>query len=163
MHNTSPVTAIKYRCNCTKIVWSCYIGSDFWFKDDFWEASLLSFQRSFSKTYYVEEDLAGKYSMSQQLCSQQHPFLMGVFECDIAHHWSVAVLCMLYKIRCNLMHALYGAIPVLCLPVQVTCGALVAHWNAGVSPHCRTSQYCYILFLSLCFCETILLIFYSMV
>ena len=26
----------------------------------------------------------------------------GVFECDIAHCWSVAVLCMLYKIRCNL-------------------------------------------------------------
>ena len=25
----------------------------------------------------------------------------GVFECDIAHSRSVAVLCMLYKIRCN--------------------------------------------------------------
>ena len=25
----------------------------------------------------------------------------GVFECDIAHRRSVAVLCMLYKIRCN--------------------------------------------------------------
>ena len=28
----------------------------------------------------------------------------GVFECDIAHRRSVAVLRMLYKIRCNLMH-----------------------------------------------------------
>ena len=27
----------------------------------------------------------------------------GVFECDIAHRRSVAVLCMLYKIRCNPM------------------------------------------------------------
>ena len=27
----------------------------------------------------------------------------GVFECDIAHCRSVAVLCMLYKIRCYLM------------------------------------------------------------
>ena len=25
----------------------------------------------------------------------------GVFECDISHRRSVAVLCMLYKIRCN--------------------------------------------------------------
>ena len=30
----------------------------------------------------------------------------GVFECDIAHRRSVAVLCMLYKIRCNPMHPL---------------------------------------------------------
>ena len=28
----------------------------------------------------------------------------GVFECDLAHRRSVAVLCMLYKIRCNSMH-----------------------------------------------------------
>ena len=32
----------------------------------------------------------------------------GVFECDIAHRRSVAVLCMLYKIRCNPMHPLNG-------------------------------------------------------
>ena len=36
----------------------------------------------------------------------------GVFECDIAHHESVPVLCMLYKIRCNPMHPLNGALPV---------------------------------------------------
>ena len=34
----------------------------------------------------------------------------GVFECDLAHRRSVAVLCMLYKIMCNLMHPLYGAL-----------------------------------------------------
>ena len=30
----------------------------------------------------------------------------SVFECDLAHRRSVAVLCMLYKIRCNLTHPL---------------------------------------------------------
>ena len=56
-------------------------------------------------------------------------FLTGsVFECDISHHQSVAVLCMLYKIRCNLMHPLYDALTGPCVPVRVTRGALVAHW-----------------------------------
>ena len=38
----------------------------------------------------------------------------GMFVCDLAHRRSVAVLCMLYKIRCNPMHPhpLYGAPPV---------------------------------------------------
>ena len=35
----------------------------------------------------------------------------GVFECDIVHRRSVAVLCMLYKIRCNPVHPLNGALP----------------------------------------------------
>ena len=30
----------------------------------------------------------------------------GVCECDIAHRRSVAVLCLLYKIRCNQLHPL---------------------------------------------------------
>ena len=51
----------------------------------------------------------------------------GVFECDIAHRRSVAVLCVLYKIGCNPMHPLYGALPVPYVPVRVTSGALVAH------------------------------------
>ena len=34
----------------------------------------------------------------------------GVFECDIAHRQSVAVLFMLCKIRCNPMHPLNGAL-----------------------------------------------------
>ena len=36
----------------------------------------------------------------------------GVVECDLAHRRSVAVLCMLYKIKCNPMYPLYGALPV---------------------------------------------------
>ena len=35
----------------------------------------------------------------------------GVFECDIVHRRSLAVLCMLYKIRCNPVHPLNDALP----------------------------------------------------
>ena len=51
----------------------------------------------------------------------------GVFECDIAHRLFMAVLCMLYKFRCNPLHTLYGALPGPYVPVRVTRGALVAH------------------------------------
>ena len=37
--------------------------------------------------------------------------------------WQMAILCMLYKIRYNPMHPLYGDLPWLYVPVQVTCGA----------------------------------------
>ena len=50
----------------------------------------------------------------------------GVFECDLAHRQSVAVLCMLYKIRCNPMHHLYGALPVSYVPVRVTRSAVIS-------------------------------------
>ena len=46
---------------------------------------------------------------------------LGVFKCYFAHRLSVAVLYMMYKIRCN--GALYGALPVPCVPVHVTRGA----------------------------------------
>ena len=43
------------------------------------------------------------------VCGAQ--FLTGsVFQCDIAHRRSAAVLCMLYKIRCNPMHPLNDAL-----------------------------------------------------
>ena len=45
----------------------------------------------------------------------------GVFECDIAHRRAVAVLCMLYKIRCNPMHSLNDSLPGLYVPVRVMC------------------------------------------
>ena len=45
----------------------------------------------------------------------------GVFECDIAYRRSVAVLCMMYKIRCT---------------------PLVAHRYTYAPPRWRTSQYC---------------------
>ena len=65
----------------------------------------------------------------------------GVFECDIAHRRSVAVLCMLYMIRCNPMHPLSDALPGPYVPVRVTRGALVAHRYTYAPPRCRTSQY----------------------
>ena len=65
----------------------------------------------------------------------------GVFECNLAHRQSVAILCVLYKIRCNPMHPLYGALPVLYVPVWVTHSAVIAHRCTYATPSCRTSQY----------------------
>ena len=65
----------------------------------------------------------------------------GVFECDIAHCRSVAVLCMLYKIRCNPVHPHNGALPGPHVPMRVTRGVLVANWYAYTPPRCRTSQH----------------------
>ena len=65
----------------------------------------------------------------------------GVFECDISHRRSVAVLCMLYKIRCNPMHPLNGALPGPYVPARVTRGTLFAHRYTYAQPRCRTLQY----------------------
>ena len=51
----------------------------------------------------------------------------GVFQCDIPHRRSVAVLCMQYKIGCGPVHPLNCALPGPHVPVRVTRGALVAH------------------------------------
>ena len=64
-----------------------------------------------------------------------------VFERDIAHRRSVAVLCMLYKIRCNPMNPLNDALLGPYVPIQITRGVLVAHQYTSASPHCSTSQY----------------------
>ena len=64
-----------------------------------------------------------------------------VFECEISHRRSVAVLCMLYKIRCNPVNPLNGALPGPYVPVRVTRGALVAHRYTYAPPRCRTLQY----------------------
>ena len=65
----------------------------------------------------------------------------GVFERDISHRRSVAVLCMLDKIRSNPVHPLNGALPGLYVPVRITRGALVAHCYTCAPPRCRTFQY----------------------
>ena len=62
----------------------------------------------------------------------------GVFECDISHRRSVAVLCTLCKIRCNLVHPLNGVLPGPYVPVRVPRIALVAHRYTYAPPHCRT-------------------------
>ena len=65
----------------------------------------------------------------------------GVLNCDLSHRRSVAVLCMLYKIRCNPKHPLCGALPVRYVPVRVTRGAMIAHRYTFAPPRCRTWQY----------------------
>ena len=72
----------------------------------------------------------------------------GMFERDIAYRRSVAVLCILYEIRCNPVHPLNGALPGPYVPVLVTRGALVAHRYTYAPPRCRTSQYSRTLFPS---------------
>ena len=65
----------------------------------------------------------------------------GVFKCDISHCRSMAVLCMLYKIRCNPVHPLNGALPGPYVPVRVTRSSLVVHWYTYALLCCRTLQY----------------------
>ena len=65
----------------------------------------------------------------------------GVFEYDVSHRRSVADLCMLYKIRCNPVHPLNGALPGQYVPARVTRGDLVAHRYTYAPPRCRTLQY----------------------
>ena len=42
----------------------------------------------------------------------------GVLNCNLSHRRSVAMLCMLHKIRCNAMRPLSGALPLPYVPVQ---------------------------------------------
>ena len=65
----------------------------------------------------------------------------GVFECDIDHRRYDAVLCMLYKIRCNPMHPLNDVLSRPHVPVWVKRGALVAHWYTYAPPRSRISKY----------------------
>ena len=83
----------------------------------------------------------------------------GVFDCDIAHHRSVAVLCMLYKIRCNPVHPLNGALSGPCVPVRVTCSALVTHWYTYAEPRSTAGLF----FAYRCPSGMILITQYSMV
>ena len=75
----------------------------------------------------------------------------------------VAVLCMLYKIRCNLVHPLNGALPGPYVAMPVTRSALVAHRYTYAPPRCRASQYSRLLLPFLCPSRTMLLTRYSMV
>ena len=53
----------------------------------------------------------------------------GVFECDISHRRSVAILCILYKIRCNPVHPLNGALPE---PYALCSGCTSVHLNLNI-------------------------------
>ena len=58
----------------------------------------------------------------------------GVLSCNLSHRRSVAVLFMLYKIRCKPMHPLCGILPVPYVPVRVTRGTLIARWYTYAPP-----------------------------
>ena len=62
-------------------------------------------------------------------------------ECNLAHPRSVALLCMLFQIKSNPMHPSGDALPLLCVPVRVTRGALVANRHSFPPPRIRISQY----------------------
>ena len=97
-------------------------------------------------------------------CSQWCPIPnWGVFECDIAHRRSVAVLCMLHKIKCNPMHPLNDSLPGPYMPVWVTRGALVTHWYLMRHLSAEPRRTAGLLFPSQCNSATILLTPYSMV
>ena len=65
-----------------------------------------------------------------------------MFKCDFAHRRSVAVMCMLFEIRCDPVYPLNGALHGPYVPVWVTRGSLVAHRYTYAPRSCRTSQYC---------------------
>ena len=75
--------------------------------------------------------------LTTEPCSQWCPFFnrhQCSSECSIAHRQSVAVVCMLYKNRCNQMLHFYGAL--LCSGANE-----VVHRYTYAPPRCRTSQY----------------------
>ena len=82
---------------------------------------------------------------------------LGVFECDIAHRRSVAVVCILYKIRCNPVPPLNGALPGPYVSVQVTRGALFAHRSAQLCTASLQNLAAGLLFPSRCPSGTILI------
>ena len=88
----------------------------------------------------------------------------GVLECNLAHRRSVAVLCMLFKIKSNPMHPLSGALPLPYVPARVARGVLIAHRHSFAPPCCRT-RFSTVepLCPSQCLFETILVAMYSMV
>ena len=54
-------------------------------------------------------------------------FNLGCTICNIAHRWCVAELCTRFKIMCNPMHLLYGALPVPFAPGNVKHSVLRMH------------------------------------
>ena len=66
----------------------------------------------------------------------------GVLEFNLAPWRSVAVLCMLFKIKSTPMYPLNGALPLPYVPALVTRGTLAARRHSFAPPRCRTFQCC---------------------
>ena len=97
-------------------------------------------------------------------CSQWCPFFnWSVFECDIAHRRYVAVLCMVFKIRCNPIYA-----PSLSCSIyrMCQCGLHAVLWSQTcilmrlLTAESRSTAG--LLFPSQCLCGTIMPTLYSM-
>ena len=80
----------------------------------------------------------------------------SVFACDLAHRRSVAVLCMLNKMRCDPMHPHSGALPVPYVSVRITrrCDRTSVHTMRLLAAEPRSMAG--LLFLCQHLCETIL-------
>ena len=91
-------------------------------------------------------------------------FLTGVvFECDIAHCRSVAILCVLYKIRCYPVNPNNGALSGPYVPMRITRVALVAHRLLMLLLAIEPRSTGGLLFPFLCHSGPILLTSYTMV
>ena len=78
----------------------------------------------------------------------------GVLKCNLAHRRSVAVYCMLFKIKSN--PCIIWTVPLPRVSVRVTRGALVDHRHSFEPPLSRTSQHRITLFPTQYLCGTIL-------
>ena len=96
----------------------------------------------YSAVWYFTPDLCASHLKLLDRAVSGARFLTGgVFKCDISHHRSVAVLCMLYKISCYPMHPLHGALPEPYVAARVTRGATVEHRYTYAPPCYRTLQH----------------------
>ena len=190
MHNAFPVTPINYWRNSTEGVWWPYyiiLGVPFDSKLIF-EKHLLSVSRAASQRLGISKKSCRVFHDRSILWKCFRGFVLPVLECCSAVWCSAAdthlrildralsggrfltggmfegaILCMLYKIRCNPVHPLNGALPGQNVSVRVTHVALVAQRYTYEPLRCRTTHYRRILFPSQCRSGTILHTPYSMV
>ena len=87
------------------------------------------------------------------------PVFGSVLECEIAHCRCVAVIYI--KIRCDPMHSGYDGLPVLYVPMWITC-ALASHCYTYAPPHFTVPQNSYSPSRCLCWMILILMTLYSM-
>ena len=64
-----------------------------------------------------------------------------MFECDLDHRPSGAVLCMLQNLRCNPIRPLHGVLPLPYVSVRVTSGFVIAYLYTYAPSRSSTSQY----------------------
>ena len=91
-----------------------------------WGASRILSYRFWSISSEVWCSAADTYlKLLDRVVSGASFLTVGVFEWDLAHRRSVAVLWMLYKIRYNPIHPLQGALHMPYVSVRITRGAVI--------------------------------------